>query len=253
MNDAGLDNPACPDGWVSKDKCYTCPDGIISVNNNVCVCSVGSKCVETPLKDSRDAIETTDDLDDLVNCDDGDCNDDCIDDACDDGVICINDKCYTCPNDAGIYLNDNGTCACTDGSACVEAPLKDSRDDDSDDSDDDSDDDGAGVTCTNDKCYTCPNGASLILNNNVCECSDGSKCVETPLKNSRDDAFFDDFDDDDCFFDDDNDDCDDDDGDGVICINGVCYTCPNGAGIYFNNRTCACTDGSACVEASPAI
>ena len=209
-----------------------------------------------------------DSLDEIFNCDGDDCNDDCIDDACDDGVICINDKCYTCPNDAGIYLNDNGTCACTDGSACVEAPLKDSRDaiettddlddlncDGDDDGDDcDSDDDGAGVTCNNGVCYTCPNGASLILNNNVCECSDGSKCVETPLKDSRDDDDFDDFDDfddDDCFFDDD-DDCDDDDGDGVICINGVCYTCAKGAGIYFNNRTCACTDGSACVEASPA-
>ncbi len=143
--------------------------------------------------------QDADDLDEIFNCDGDDCNDDCIDDACDDGVLCIIDKCYTCPNDAGIYLNDNGTCACTDGSACVEAPLKNSRDDDDDDDD------------------------------------------------------FDDFDDDDCFFDDDDDYCDDDDGDGVICINGVCYTCANGAGIYFNNRTCACTDGSACVEASPAI
>ena len=128
-----------------------------------------------------------DSLDEIFNCDGDDCNDDCIDDACDDGVICINDKCYTCPNDAGIYLNDNGTCACTDGSACVEAPLKDSRD-----------------------------------------------AIETT--DALDDL-----------------NCDgDDDGDGVICINGVCYTCANGAGIYFNNRTCACTDGSACVEASPA-
>ena len=56
----------------------------------------------------------------------------------------------------------------------------------------------------------------------------------------------------------DGDDCDNDaDSAGaepvVICINGVCYTCPNGVGIYDNNGTCECKDGSACVEASPEI
>ena len=56
----------------------------------------------------------------------------------------------------------------------------------------------------------------------------------------------------------DGDDCDNDaDSAGaepvVICINEVCYTCPNGVGIYNNNGTCECADGSACVEASPEI
>ena len=56
-------------------------------------------------------------------------------------------------------------------------------------------------------------------------------------------------------YDDRYDDCDDRDdryddcGNGVICINGMCYTCLNGAGIFANNNgTCECTDGSACVE-----
>ena len=198
LNDAGLDNPACPDGWFSKDKCYTCPDGILSVNNNVCECSDGSACVETPLKNSRDDDDDDDDFDDF---DDDDCFFDDDDDYCDDddgdGVICINGVCYTCANGAGIYFN-NGTCACTDGSACVEAPLKNSRD---------------AIETTDDL-------------DDLVNCDDG--------------------------------DCNDDSGsdggdDGVVCINGKCYTCPNDAGIYVTNGTCECADGSACVEASPAI
>ena len=38
------------------------------------------------------------------------------------------------------------------------------------------------------------------------------------------------------------------DDSGKTCINGKCYSCPNGDGILFNNNTCTCPDGSKCEE-----
>ena len=38
------------------------------------------------------------------------------------------------------------------------------------------------------------------------------------------------------------------DDSGKTCINGKCYSCPNGDGILFSNNTCTCPDGSKCEE-----